>query len=89
MSFSPRASASRLPLADHPLRPIVIQSPVIQQQFTAIIEHDPKSGWLVGSVAELAGCYTQAPDMASLKANMCEAINVYLDTVRTSTQPVR
>lgn len=61
----------------------------MQQQFTVIIEHDPESSWLVGSVAELPGCYTQSPDMASLEANMREAIEVYLDTVSTTSQPVR
>jgi predicted RNase H-like HicB family nuclease len=64
-------------------------NPITQQQFTVIIEHDPESGRLVGSVAELPGCYTQAPDMASLEANMCEAIEVYLDTVNTTSQPAR
>lgn len=52
-----------------------------QQQLTVIIELDPESGWLVGSVSELPGCYTQAPDVASLEANMREAIEVYLATV--------
>jgi predicted RNase H-like HicB family nuclease len=50
-------------------------------EFTIIIERDPESGWLVGSVAELPGCYTQAPTMAALESNMREAIQVYLDTV--------
>lgn len=48
----------------------------MQQQFTVIIERDPESDWLVGSVAELPGCYTQAPDMASLEASIREAIEV-------------
>lgn len=61
----------------------------MQQQFTVIIERDSESNWLVGSVAELPGCYTQAPDMVSLEANMREAIEVYLDTVNTTSQPVR
>jgi predicted RNase H-like HicB family nuclease len=59
------------------------------QQFTVIIERDPESNWLVGSVAELPGCYTQAQDMARLEANIREAIEVYLDTVETTFQPVR
>ena len=50
-------------------------------EFTIIIERDPESGWLVGSVAELPGCYTQAPTMTALESNMREAIQVYLDTV--------
>jgi predicted RNase H-like HicB family nuclease len=61
----------------------------MQQQFTVIIERDPESNWLVGSVAELPGCYTQAPDVASLEANMSDAIEVYLDTVETTFQPAR
>jgi predicted RNase H-like HicB family nuclease len=51
------------------------------RQFTIIIERDPESGWLVGSVAELPGCYTQAPTMSELEKNMEEAIQVYLETV--------
>lgn len=61
----------------------------MQQQFTVIIERDPESDWLVGSVAELPGCYTQAPDMASLEVNMRDAIEVYLDTVEITSQPTR
>lgn len=61
----------------------------MQQQFTVIIERDSESNWLVGSVAELPGCYTQAPDMVSLEANMRKAIEVYLDTVESTSQPVR
>jgi predicted RNase H-like HicB family nuclease len=51
------------------------------QEFTVIIERDPESDWLVGSVAELPGCYTQAPDLAMLQSNMREAIQVYLETL--------
>jgi predicted RNase H-like HicB family nuclease len=58
----------------------------MQQQFTVIIERDPESDWLVGSVAELPGCYSQAPDMARLEANMREAIQVYLATVEEESQ---
>ncbi|MGD8625143.1 MAG: type II toxin-antitoxin system HicB family antitoxin [Anaerolineae bacterium] len=51
------------------------------REFTIIIERDPESNWLVGSVAELPGCYTQAPDLVTLEANMQEAIRVYLETL--------
>lgn len=61
----------------------------MQHQYTVIVERDPESGWLVGSVAGLPGCYSQAPDMASLEANIREAIQVYLDTVETTSQPMR
>ncbi len=51
------------------------------REFTVIVERDPESGWLVGEVAELPGCYTQARDMEELQANIREAIEVYLETV--------
>jgi predicted RNase H-like HicB family nuclease len=50
----------------------------LQKAFTIIIERDPKSGWLVGEVVELPGCYSQAPDLPTLEANMKDAITVYL-----------
>ena len=53
----------------------------MSQVFTVIIERDPESDWLVGSVAELPGCYTQARDMATFEMNMQEAIQVYLETL--------
>jgi predicted RNase H-like HicB family nuclease len=49
-------------------------------QFTVIVERDTESDWLVGQVAELPGCYTQAKNMADLEENMREAIQVYLET---------
>ena len=48
--------------------------------FTVVVERDPESGWLVGEVVELPGCYTQAPDLPSLEGNIREAIEVYLQT---------
>lgn len=48
--------------------------------YTVVVERDPESGWLVGEVVELPGCYTQAPDLASLELNIREAISVYLNT---------
>ena len=53
------------------------------RSFTIVIERDPESGWLVGEVVELPGCYTQAPDLPSLEANAKEAIAAYLQTVET------
>jgi predicted RNase H-like HicB family nuclease len=53
----------------------------MKYEFTVIIERDPESGWLVGSVAELPGCYTQAPTLAELEPNVREAVGVYLATV--------
>ncbi len=50
----------------------------MKKTFTVVIEKDPESGWLVGEAVELPGCYSQAPDIASLEANMREAIKAYL-----------
>ena len=52
--------------------------------YTLIVERDPESGWLVGEVVELPGCYTQAPDLPTLEKNIHEAISVYLATKRSS-----
>jgi predicted RNase H-like HicB family nuclease len=49
-----------------------------KKTFTVVIEKDPESGWLVGEVVELPGCYSQAPDIAALETNMREAIKAYL-----------
>ena len=51
-------------------------------QFTIVVERDPESGWLVGKVTELPGCYTQAQDMVELEKNIREAIQVYLETAQ-------
>jgi predicted RNase H-like HicB family nuclease len=50
------------------------------RSFTVVIERDLESGWLVGEVVELPGCYTQAPDQPTLEANIHEAITAYLKT---------
>lgn len=52
----------------------------MDRTFTFVVERDPESGWLVAEVVELPGCYTQAPDLASLEANVKEAIQAYLVT---------
>lgn len=46
--------------------------------FTIIVERDPESGWFVGSVVELPGCYSQARTRDELSRNMEEAITAYL-----------
>jgi len=53
----------------------------MKRSYTVVVERDPESGWLVGEVVELPGCYTQAPDLPSLEANIREAVAVYLETV--------
>ena len=50
------------------------------RSFTVVVERDPESGWYVGEVVELPGCYTQGPDLPSLEANIKEAILAYLQT---------
>ena len=52
----------------------------MKKTFTVIIERDPESGWLVGEVVELPGCYSQTPDLPTLEGNMKEAITAYLKT---------
>jgi predicted RNase H-like HicB family nuclease len=52
----------------------------MKRSFTIIIERDPESNWLVGSVLELPGCYTQAPDLPTLEKNIQEAVQAYLKT---------
>jgi predicted RNase H-like HicB family nuclease len=49
-----------------------------KKTFTVVIEKDLESGWLVGEAVELPGCYSQAPDIAGLEANIQEAIKAYL-----------
>jgi len=51
------------------------------KSFTVVVERDPESGWLVGEVVELPGCYTQGADMPALEANIKEAIAVYMQTL--------
>ncbi|HKC74467.1 MAG TPA: type II toxin-antitoxin system HicB family antitoxin [Chloroflexota bacterium] len=53
---------------------------IMTRSFTVVIERDPESGWLVGEVVELPGCYTQAPDQPTLETNVREAITAYLKT---------
>ena len=55
--------------------------------YTMIVERDPESGWLVGEVVELPGCYTQAPDLPSLEENIRDAISVYLNTASPGESP--
>lgn len=46
--------------------------------YSVRVERDQESGWLVGEVTELPGCYTQAPNISLLRANLREAIAGYL-----------
>ena len=53
----------------------------MKRVFTVVVERDPERTWLVSEVMELPGCYSQAPDLRTLDANMHEAIRAYLRTV--------
>jgi predicted RNase H-like HicB family nuclease len=62
----------------------------MNRSFTVVVEPDPETQWLVGEVVELPGCYTQAPDLPMLEANMPEAIRAYpilLSSSRTNRSP--
>jgi len=48
------------------------------KEFTVLIERD-EDGWLIGSVIELPGCYTQAKTLDELMKRIKEAIEAYLD----------
>ena len=52
----------------------------MNRSFTMVVEKDPESGWLIGEIVELPGCYSEAPDMATLEASIKEAIEAYLQT---------
>ena len=52
----------------------------MSRSFTIVVERDPESGWLVGEVVELPGCYTQAANLPDLEANIREAIGAYLQS---------
>jgi predicted RNase H-like HicB family nuclease len=52
----------------------------MKRSFAVVVEQDAESQWLVGEVVELPGCYTQAPDLPALEANLREAIRAYLNT---------
>ena len=52
----------------------------MKRSYTVIVERDQESGWLVGEVVELTGCYSQAPDLHTLESNIREAISAYLKT---------
>jgi len=58
-----------------------------KRYFTMVVERDPESGWLVGEVAELPGCYTQAPDLPTLEKNIQEAVAAYLQEAGNLESP--
>lgn len=59
----------------------------MKRPFRTIIKRDPESGWLVGEVVGLPGCYSQAPELATLENNLKEAITAYLQTLSVEEPP--
>ncbi len=59
----------------------------MSRTYTAVVERDAETGWLVGEVVELVGCYTQAPDLPALEANLAEAVRAYLATAGRDDAP--
>ena len=55
--------------------------------FNVVVERDPDTGWYVGEVVELPGCYTQAPDLEVLQDNIREAIHAYMKNSDQSSPP--
>ena len=54
----------------------------MKKSFTIVVQRDPESNWLVGEVVELPGCYSQAPDLPALEANIREAVLAYWETAQ-------
>ena len=52
-----------------------------------VVEWDPESGWLVGEVVELLGCYSQAPDLQQLEANVREAVEAVGSALHSGRYP--
>ena len=42
----------------------------MKRSFNVVVERDQESNCLVAEVVELPGCYTQAPDLPALEANI-------------------
>jgi predicted RNase H-like HicB family nuclease len=56
----------------------------MSQEINVVVERD-EEGWLVASVPELPGCYTQARSMDELIERISEAALLYLES---TGQPV-
>ncbi|MFH0715136.1 MAG: type II toxin-antitoxin system HicB family antitoxin [Candidatus Diapherotrites archaeon] len=59
----------------------------MEKKYAVVIERD-EEGWLVGSVPELPGCYTQAKSMDQLTERIKEAIRAYLIAFEGKDEPV-
>jgi predicted RNase H-like HicB family nuclease len=54
----------------------------MEQRFTIHVAQYRDNGWFLGRVQELPGCCTRAPDLETLRINIVEAIQVYLETYK-------
>ena len=52
------------------------------RKFDVIIEKDSDSGYFIAEVPALSGCYSQGETMADVLANVKEAIELHLETLR-------
>jgi len=52
------------------------------RNFDVIIEKDSDSGYFIAEVPALPGCYSQGETMADVLANVKEAIELHLETLR-------
>jgi predicted RNase H-like HicB family nuclease len=56
----------------------------MNREINVVVERD-EEGWLVASVPELPGCYTQAKTMDELLARIAEAAELYLEATGQPT----
>jgi predicted RNase H-like HicB family nuclease len=52
----------------------------MERRFTIKVEQYRDHGWFLGTVQVLPGCCTRAPDLDTLRENVVEAIQVYLES---------
>lgn len=57
-------------------------------EFNVIIEKD-EDGWLVASVPEIPGCYTQGKTMPQVLERIKEAIEVCLEAEKEEIRPLK
>lgn len=53
----------------------------MEKAFKVVVEKG-MDGYIIAEVPELPGCYTQAKNMKELMANIKEAIELYLESVK-------
>lgn len=58
------------------------------RSFTIVLEPDPEEGGYIVIVPALPGCITQGDTVEECVANAQEAIELYLDDLRGSGEPI-